>query len=97
MSWSSPNIDGGCPRLCGLSKFGLYTVALQSQVGRLNTNFYHGKFEEETTSQDVEAQTPEAPQSEPPQETYLAEITAIQFLERFKRHEPAHHTAGFLL
>jgi hypothetical protein len=34
---------------------------MPSQVDRLNNNFTHGKSEEETTSQDVEAQTPEAP------------------------------------
>jgi hypothetical protein len=36
--------------------------------------FHHGKSEKETTSEDVEAQTPEAPQGEPPQEAHLAKV-----------------------
>jgi hypothetical protein len=34
----------------------------------------HGQPEKETTSEDVEAQTPEAPQGEPPQKAHVAEV-----------------------
>jgi hypothetical protein len=43
------------------------------------TSTNHGQSEEETTSQDVETQTPETPQGEPSQEAHLAKIGANCF------------------
>src|SRR5258708_20489516 len=50
----------------------------------------HGQSEEETTSQDVETQTPEAPQGEPSQEAHLAKIGANCF------QRPSFHQTRFI-
>jgi hypothetical protein len=55
----------------------LYRIPGETQVGRSKNHFHHGKSQEEAPSQDVEAQTPEAPQGEPPQEAHLAEVKAF--------------------
>ena len=45
-------------------------------------SYTYGQPEKETTSEDVEAQTPEAPQSEPPQKAHLAEIMPCEKIDR---------------
>jgi hypothetical protein len=52
----------------------LYSAERSSQFARPKTTFHHGKSQEEAPPQDVEAQTPEAPEGEPPQEAYVAEV-----------------------
>ena len=37
-------------------------------------SYTYGQFEKETASEDVETQTPEAPEGEPPQKAYVAEV-----------------------
>jgi hypothetical protein len=55
----------------------LYSIRGESQVGRPTTNFHHGKPQEEAPPEDVETQTPETPQGEPPQKAYLAEVSLL--------------------
>jgi hypothetical protein len=43
------------------------------------SNSHHGQPEEETSSEDVEAQAPEAPEGEPTQKAHLAEIILLLF------------------
>jgi hypothetical protein len=52
----------------------LYRVGPSPQLGRPKTTFHHGKSQEEAPPQDVEAQTPEAPEGEPSQEAHVAEV-----------------------
>jgi hypothetical protein len=37
-------------------------------------SYTYGQLEKETASEDVETQTPEAPEGEPPQETHVAKV-----------------------
>jgi len=58
---------------------------------------HHGQLEEETTSEDVETQTSEAPEGESSQETYVAKVTlprstSLKFILRTRPR-----WAGFLL
>jgi hypothetical protein len=53
----------------------LYRPEQKPHVRGQTSTFHHGKSEKETTSQDVEAQTPEAPQGQPPQEAHVAEVS----------------------
>jgi hypothetical protein len=48
-------------------------------VARSKTFLHHGKSQEETTSEDVETQTPETPQGESSQEAHVAEVIRLQF------------------
>jgi hypothetical protein len=61
----------------------LYRALGETQVRRSKNHFHHGKSQEEAPSQDVETQTPEAPQGQPPQEAHLAEVkisaTSLRF------------------
>jgi hypothetical protein len=41
-------------------------------------SYTYGQSEKETTSEDVETQTPEAPQGEPPQKAHMAEVNFAQ-------------------
>jgi hypothetical protein len=56
-------------------------VQIRDRTLRGLTSLYtYGQPEEETTSQDVEAQTPQAPQSESPQEAHVAKISFAAIL-----------------
>jgi hypothetical protein len=57
----------------------LYSAEGSSQFARPKTTFHHGKSQEEAPPQDVEAQTPEAPEGEPPQEAHVAEVKICAF------------------
>jgi hypothetical protein len=72
----------------------LYSVRGETQVRRSKNHFHHGKSQEEAPSEDVEAQTPEAPEGEPPQEAYVAEVKICAFTLVFVK--PAPKRAGFV-
>jgi hypothetical protein len=54
-----------------------FTGRRRNRTFRVQTTLNYGQSEKETTSQDVEAQTPEAPQGEPPQEAHVAEVISV--------------------
>jgi hypothetical protein len=66
----------------------LYSPWCESQVRRSKNHFHHGKSQEEAPPQDVEAQTPEAPEGEPPQEAHVAEVKICTFHSVFCKNPP---------
>jgi hypothetical protein len=56
----------------------LYSGEAETQVDPLKPTFTHGKSQEEAPPQDVETQTPETPEGEPPQEAYVAKVTFLK-------------------
>ena len=73
----------------------LYSAKGSSQFARPKTTFHHGKSQEEAPPQDVEAQTPEAPEGEPPQEAYVAEVKICTLTLVFVKTRPL--KGGFCL
>ena len=61
-------------RWVGPVKFGLYSPSLAPHGAAL-IYLFHGQSEKETSVKDVEAQAPQAPQIEPAQKAYVAEIS----------------------
>jgi hypothetical protein len=64
-------------------------------VAPCSTDLNHGKSQEEATSEDVETQTPQAPQGEPPQEAHLAKIVGCAVKSRF--FDPPVPIGGFFV
>jgi hypothetical protein len=73
----------------------LYSPWCESQVRRSKNHFHHGKSQEEAPPQDVEAQTPEAPEGEPPQEAYVAEVKICALTLFFVKTRPV--MGGFFI
>ena len=76
-------------------KFTLYTVAGQLHVAHSSIVLHHGKSQKETTSEDVETQTPQAPQGEPPQEAHVAEVVCCENFDRFICNPPVNNLRVF--
>ena len=75
-SWFSLDCNGGCGFL--RDKFS-FTGALRNRTVALNL-FTNGQPEKETSFKDEQAQAQKALEVEPPQETYVAEVTRARAL-----------------
>ncbi len=70
---ADPGLSDGGSALPGLNS-ALQGGGETARFASKPLSYTYGQSEKETASKDVETQTPEAPQGEPPQEAHLAEV-----------------------